>query len=192
MKIIMALVIALWGTDLVFAQSRLSPDEVTIIEALRLNPPLFAQVLAQCRLEGASSRSETIQPVGYQAVGPRDAIDVSISGGRIAFYGRLREYTPVSFRIQRGEERLVTFAMDSNGYTVNKVRVAYRYDGLHFDIPAPYGEGETRGCIVIPEDSRWARGDSIVSTAASDSKFRSVSRAENLSFSVRYVSSRMR
>ena len=159
----------------------LSQEEVRLVELYRTYPEAFRDFLAQLGKGGFSGEQD------LSIVGPRDIIDVTVEGGQIAFYGKRKAYEPSAFRIARGEERTVIFTQNSRGGAETKVTVAYRSDGLHFDIPQRYNSGTApvRGRIVIPEDKRWRSGEGIPFTGElrSDSQ----SEAIGVSFKIRYA-----
>jgi hypothetical protein len=166
----------------------LTPEETRLLNAFRRDPEPFRRILyAANQPEAVPVAPMEAEPGAYAVGGPRDLIDVTIDGGQIAFYGKPRDYEPLSFRIARGQETYVIFRR-TDSITETRVKVAFRSDGLHFDVPEPYGGTEAfeRGFIVIPEDARWEQGDAIAApgriTAA-----RSLSRAVNINFHIRYA-----
>ncbi|MDD2765766.1 MAG: hypothetical protein PHE83_17525 [Opitutaceae bacterium] len=161
----------------------LTDEECRLLEAFRQDPEPFRRILGNLNAPDAGAPD----PAGYAETGPRDLIDVVISGGRVAFYGKPREFEPCSFRIARGQEAYVVFRQNDS-ITETRVKVAYRADGLHFDVPEAYGQtaAPERGYLVIPEDSRWYDGTPIAGPGRI-SQPRSLSRAENLSFQIHYA-----
>lgn len=159
----------------------LSPDEVRLVELYRAYPDAFRDFIAHLGQPSAQPEQN------ISVVGPRDIIDVTVSGGQIAFYGKRRSYEPAAFRIARGEERIVVFTRDGRGGAETKVTVAYRSDGLHFDIPQRFNDSSApiRGRIVIPEDKRWRMGEEIPFTGELHSD--SQSEAIGVTFKIRYA-----
>lgn len=160
----------------------LSDEEVRLIEAYRRDPEPFRRLVREQEERHASHRG-----AGEPVLGPRDVIDVAIEGGSVAFFGRNYAYDPVAFRIARGQEIEVVFRRQRSSFET-AVRVSYRPDGLHFDVPEPRpgAGGPERGCLVLPEDPRWSKGEPITQGARLDSRL-SRSRADHLTFHIRYA-----
>lgn len=168
---------------------RLSDEERQLVEMFRRNPEPFRQVMMEQSRGGAGYGQRNDGPnLSDAVVGPRDVVDVSVSGGLIAFYGKRGDYEPMSFRIARGEEKEIIFNKTKTG-TETVVRVAFRSDGLHFDVPEVYDNRTTapRGLWVISEDGRWRHGEGIMLEHEINSS-RSKSKAQAIVVSIRYVS----
>lgn len=162
----------------------LNSEEVRLIQAFRANPEPFRNVL----FGQGGADVPTPSLANLAVLGPRDVIDVTVSGGKIAFYGKRREYSPPSIRLVRGETSYIIFGME-NSAIETRVKVSYRADGFHFDIREPYGKSSAlpRGFIVVPESKEWKTGDIIKWTGALGDA-QSLSKAENIGFNIRYVS----
>jgi hypothetical protein len=192
MKIIITLILAIAFLAPARAQvfgarpAQLSTEEVRLLEAFRRDPEPFRQLLCGANPSAPVAGCET-GAAAVPVIGPRDVIDVTIEGGQVAFYGHPREYEPLSFRLARGQETYVIFRQ-SDSISETRVKVAFRSDGLHFDVPEPYGgtEAAERGFIVVAEDARWETAEPLAFpgriTAA-----RSLSRAVGLTFRIRYA-----
>lgn len=183
-----------------FGQSRfdsvatVTEEEALILREFRRNPDPFREVMLRI-LGGSSPGAFGVSVSDYRSepasAGPRDAVDVVVSGGRIAFWGKRRAYEPTSFRIERGERKTVSFFSDDGGGAETCVVVVFKSDGLHFDVPDSY-DGNPRhvtGLLIVPETDAWAR-DEVFHQSGMISSARSISKAEGVSFRVRYVSSR--
>ena len=155
-------------------------EEVRLLAAFRANPEPFRRVLYGSR-QAADLRGSVA------VLGPRDIIDVTVSDGKIAFYGRRREYAPASIRLTRGETGFLIFGREGSS-NESRVQVAFLTDGLHFDVRESGASTSvpSRGFLVIPESHEWRSGEPIRWTGRLDDPS-SVSLAENITFRVRYV-----
>ena len=163
---------------------QLSPEEVRLIMDFRENPDPYRRVLyAERRQSDGRNANMHRGPI----LGPRDVIDVIIQEGAIAFYGKRAAYDPFSFRIQRGQT-IEVVARRRGRSDETTIVVAFRVDGLHFDLPAQRGgtRTEERGMIVINEDGRWKTGEAIRFDGAVNSS-RSRSEAQGIVFNIKYV-----
>ncbi len=175
------------------APLRITPEEMRLIEDFRRNPEPYRQIMRDAQGGG---RSVIVEPrdgpgssVGSGAVlGSGDVIDVRIEGGRMQFYGKREAFNPVGFRISRGEEKLVTFERTGKEYQTTEVRVAYRADGLHFDVPpADWYVKSRAGLIVVPQGAEWDEGTPIQVQQTFGEKPGYVSEVSNPIFVIRYV-----
>ncbi len=157
----------------------LTHEEWRLVQAFRSNPAPFRQIL--------DTAPASNNAVAQEFVGPRDVIDITLTGGKVAFYGKRGSFLPASIRLARGEEAVLVIGREKSAIET-RVRVAYRIDGLHFDIPEPYTntQAQPRGFVVIPESGAWRTGEAIPWNGHVDDH-RSVSKAENLVFQIRYV-----
>ncbi|MBK9991027.1 MAG: hypothetical protein IPP19_09900 [Verrucomicrobia bacterium] len=163
---------------------QLSEEEVQLIMDFRENPTPYRHVLYA---ERRPPRGHN--PIGPRAalLGPRDIIDVVIQEGAIAFHGRRSAYDPFSFRIQRGQT-IEVVARRRGRSDETAIVVAFRADGLHFDLP-PQRSGsrtEERGMVVINEDGRWKTGEAIRFDGEVNSS-RSRSEAQGIVFNIKYI-----
>lgn len=168
----------------------LTAEEVRLVRDFRHTPEPYRRLMrAQVPVSGRREvdRGESVSD---SVVGPRDVIDVVISGGQVAFWGKRKDYERVSFRIARGEVKWVSF-FRGNSSAETRVQVVFKIDGLHFDVPEAFdgNERHVQGFVVVPESAAWSRGDPFEQTGAVDSS-RSVSKASGLQFLVRYASAR--
>lgn len=159
----------------------LSPEEMRLIWAFRANPEPFRHLMRERPSPG---------PVmaGRPFIGPRDVIDVTVSDGKIVFWGKRGNYRPASIRLFRGEVAFMVF-QEERGRGETRVRVSYLADGLHFDIPDELYPNATlqRGFIVIPETPAWRMGDPTPWGGTLDSHH-SHSEAQGVTFRIRYAS----
>jgi len=193
MKKLFYLLISLCATGTAIAQGfegpvrSLSDEEIQLVQAYRKNPEPFRRILYGSEA-GASPRRD--HPQHPRTLGPRDVIDVAIEGGSIAFYGKNYAYDPFNFRIERGEEKEIVFRRQRSS-AETRVFVSFRGDGLHFEVPESGGGPREfeRGLLVLGEDRHWASGEPIEQNDKINSR-RSVSRADHLTFRIKYASSR--
>ena len=164
----------------------LSDEEILLVQAYRQNPEPFRRLL----YSEDGGRPPMQHREHARALGPRDVIDVTIEGGSVIFYGKSYAYDPVSFRISRDEEIEVVFRRQRSSFET-RVAVSYRSDGLHFDVPdqRPGTNGRERGYFVLGEDEHWNHGDPIEQNDKINGS-RSRSKADHLTFRVRYASTR--
>ena len=160
---------------------QLTDEEARLVRAFRQDPTLFRQVLYGGN-GGASGVTGSPVPV---VLGPRDVVDVTIDSGKVQFYGKNSEFEPLSFRISRGETKVVIFRK-KGALTETRVLVSYRPDGLHFDIPESYSgvQSPENGLLIIPESSSWDKGDPMSFPGKLSGR---VSRGEDLQFRIRYA-----
>ena len=196
MKKLFPLVLLLCTAGIALAQGydapvrNLSDEEIQLVQAYRKNPEPFRRILYGPEAGQPLVREHREPPAHPRAMGPRDVIDVKIQGGSIAFYGKNYAYDPVSFRLVRGEDIEVVFRRQKSS-SETRVIVSYRSDGLHFDVPeARVGTtGPEHGLLVLAEEERWNRGDPIETSDKLNAR-RSLSKADHLTFLIRYASSR--
>lgn len=83
---------------------------------------------------------------------PSEIVHVTITDGMLAFYGKRREYEPVTFDLVRGEHRMVRFRRKGS-HDITEVEVALSEDGrtFFFDVPS------RRRYALIDRD--WVRGE---------------------------------
>lgn len=167
----------------------LSDEEIRLVQAYRRDPEPFRRILYEHEARWAPPPPPERHHPQAQ-LGPRDIIDVSIDGGSVTFMGRNYAYDPVSFRIRRGEDMAIVFRRQRSS-SETTVIVAYRADGLHFDIPEqrPGTQAPEHGYLIIGEDPRWTKGEPIEQNDKINAKF-SLSKADHLTFHIRYASAR--
>jgi hypothetical protein len=163
----------------------LSDEEIRLVQAYRRDPEPFRRLMYE-----HDERSRPQRPHSRIPLGPRDVIDVAVEGGSIMFTGHNYFYDPVTFRISRGEQIEVVFRRQKSS-SETRVNVAYRADGLHFDVPdqRPGTESLERGLLILAEDPRWEKGDLIQTDQKLNAK-RSRSRADHVTFRIRYALTR--
>jgi len=86
-----------------------------------------------------------------------DLLRVTIRGGEIAFYGKHRNYSPVSFKITDGERKIITFHHPEKRRYKIEVPIEYYNGVLSFDYDpnSSYGNDYRHNLIYEPE---WRRG----------------------------------
>jgi hypothetical protein len=86
-----------------------------------------------------------------------DLLRVTIRGGEIAFYGKHRNYSPVSFKITDGERKIITFHHPEKRRYKIEVPIEYYHGVLSFDYDpnSSYGNDYRHNLIYEPE---WRRG----------------------------------
>lgn len=77
--------------------SALSPEEIRLIRDFRHSPEPYRRLLREQVPVRGERDQDRGDPLSESVVGSRDVVDVVISGGQVAFWGKRKDYERVGF-----------------------------------------------------------------------------------------------